>query len=50
MPPEEMDIELGLAEFDAPRYQSFRGLMVTPFITPEPTPAPQRTEYVSRIG
>jgi sterol desaturase/sphingolipid hydroxylase (fatty acid hydroxylase superfamily) len=53
MPPEDLRIELGLAEFDAPRYQSFRGLMVTPFITPEApqlTPAPQRTEYVSRIG
>jgi sterol desaturase/sphingolipid hydroxylase (fatty acid hydroxylase superfamily) len=41
MPPEDLDIELGLAEFAAPQYQSFRGLMVTPFITPEaPRPAP----------
>ncbi|QRK04032.1 sterol desaturase family protein [Archangium violaceum] len=42
MPPEDRDIELGLPEFDEPRYQSFRGLMVTPFITPEaPRTAPR---------
>ncbi|HEX8435092.1 sterol desaturase family protein [Archangium sp.] len=41
MPPEDLDIELGLAEFAAPRYQSFRGLLMTPFMTPEaPRPAP----------
>jgi sterol desaturase/sphingolipid hydroxylase (fatty acid hydroxylase superfamily) len=41
VPPEDLEIEFGLEEFDAPQYQSFRGMMVTPFITPEaPRPAP----------
>lgn len=42
VPPEDRDIELGLAEFDVPQHQTFRGLLVTPFITPEvrqPAPA-----------
>jgi sterol desaturase/sphingolipid hydroxylase (fatty acid hydroxylase superfamily) len=41
VPPEDRNIELGLAEFDAPQHQTFRGLLVTPFITPEAVqPAP----------
>lgn len=35
VPPEDRDIELGLAEFDASQHQTFLGLLMTPFITPE---------------
>ena len=35
VPPEDRGIELGLPEFDAPQHQTFRGLLVTPFINPD---------------